>query len=471
MNGVTTRDELVSSGLDIVRESGIQTVLPDFTVRELIDRADGATRSAFQHAWPQRSDFEQDVMEEVLAARALVAPSSLTNVPRAIDLIETGPDLQQFTRLTYLNADGAPQRRDLRDRVAVTCLASGDGDLAEFAKQSETARQAKADDQLVSVLRISGVAFGLEPVEGFTFLDLARCLGVLNAGMLMHRIARPDGRFTDFVLRDTPGWSLESVCANALVRQFTRPLGPDHDVPAARKPHPSEASRPAAEVPSPRRPPTTRSRLIDAAVEIVNERGLFCALPNFTVADLLDRVSSPVTEGAFHHSWPRKVDFENELLVELIAPDMNRYSETAEALVREPGIDRFSTEQLLHVAARNALSRPFDPTFMYLETLVESGAAGVKAKESTRLNFVERSAMLTESFVALGALTNRTPSPGLAWEQLVWIAMAMTDGMQLRLITEAGADEMSLEQIQPGAAPSLLGHAFSAIYTHLTEPC
>jgi len=476
LTDIARRDELISSGLEIVRESGVQALLPSFTVRELIDRADGATRSAFQHAWPQRSDFEHDVMEEVLAARARVAPASLTSIPRAIDLIETGPDVQQFTRLAYLNAGGLPQRSDLRDRIAATCLASGNGQLAEFALQSEIARQARADDRLVSVLRISGVAFGLEPAEGFTFLDLARCLGALNVGMLMHRIARPDGQFTDFVFGGTPGWSLESVCAHAMVRHFTRPLGLEHEVPASRKPHPSEASRRAAEVPSPRRIPTTRSRLIDAAIEIVDERGISCALPNFTVADLLGRVSSPLTEGAFHHNWPRKVDFENELLVELIdteavriATEAVRFSEATEARARGLGVDRFLKEESFHTVARNALSRPFDPTFMYLEMLVAE-TAGMKAKDRVRQNFVDRSEILTGSFLALGELANRKPSAGLQWEQLVWIAMAMIDGMQLRLITESNADEMSLDQFDPGVTPSLLGHVFNAIYLHLTEP-
>ena len=47
MTDIARRDELISSGLEIVRESGVQALLPSFTVRELIDRADGATRSAF----------------------------------------------------------------------------------------------------------------------------------------------------------------------------------------------------------------------------------------------------------------------------------------------------------------------------------------------------------------------------------------------------------------------------------------
>ena len=464
MTEVTTRDELISSGLDIVRESGLTTVLPDFTVRELIDRADGATRSAFQHAWPLRSDFERDVLEDVLAARALAAPVSLTNVPRAIDLIDTGPDLRQFIRLAYLNADGADQRRDHRDRVAVTCLASGSGELADFARQSETARQAKADELLVQVLRICGVAFGLEPVEGFTFLDLARCLGSLNAGMLMHRIARPDGKFTDFTLEDTPGWSLESVCSHALVRQMTRPLGTEHAVPLSRKPHPSGASRPAADVPSPQRPPTTRSVLLAAGVEIANERGLFCALPGFTVSDLLDRVSSQVTEGAFHHSWPRKVDFENELLAELATPDVKHYAAIAQALQAEPNFDRYSIEQILHKTAANTLARPFDPTFMYLETLVDSGSVGPAALESMRQHFVDRSDTLVDGFRTLGEFSGRRPVDGLEWEQLAWIAMAITDGIQLRLITEPSINETSLEQIDPVTQPTLLGHAFCAIY-------
>jgi hypothetical protein len=209
--------------------------------------------------------------------------------------------------------------------------------------------------------------------------------------------------------------------------------------------------------------------LLEAGVEIVNERGLFCALPSFTVADLLDRVSSPVTEGAFHHSWPRKVDFENELLGELAAPDMGHYTATAQALQGSPGFDQFSMEQILHTAAENTLRRSFDPTFMYLATLVDSGSVGPLALHSLRQHFVDRSNALATAFASLGSGVGRRPVEGLEWEQLVWIAMAVTDGLLLRLITEPNVNEPSLEQVDPVATPSLLGHAYSAIYNHLTE--
>ena len=466
----TTRDDLIAAGLDIVRDDGMQTVLPDFTVRELIDRAGGPTRSAFQHAWPQRADFEREVMEEVLAMRALAAPESNTSLPRAMDLMESGPDVPQFARYAYLNVAGPPQRRDFRDRLAVICLASSNSELAEFAAQSETARMAKADDLLVQVLRIAGMAFNLEPKDGFTFLDVARGVAALNDGLLLHRICNPRGRFDDFVFAGTPGWSLESVMALALVEHMTEPIGDGYTVPPSRKPHPMEASRPGKAVPKPQRPPTTRSLLVDAGVEIVEERGLFCALPPFTVPDLLANVGGEITEGAFHHSWPRKVDFGYELMVELVAPDSIRFDAGVADIERMPELREMGLESLSHIAADAVMSRPFDMSFAYVATLAEDGWLGQAVTDALQENFAARSASITAAFESTGAIFGRRPAAGLDYEQLAWITIAVTDGMLLRRICDPNANEPSLEHPDSSVTKSLLGFFYDAIYSRLTVP-
>lgn len=466
----TTRDELLAAGLEMVAARGVQAVLPEFTVREVIDRAGGPTRSAFQHAWPQRGDYEREVLEEVLASRAHAAPASLTSIPRALDLMESGPDIDQFARSAYLNADGPAQRRELRDRIAVTCLASGAGDLAGFAAQSESMRHARADDLIVQILRIAGVAFGIQPRQRFTFLDVARAVGALNDGMLMHRISRPAAVFTDVVYRDTPGWSLESVAASAFVRHMTEPITGGHLVPLARKPHPPEASRPAAVVPAPRRPPTPRSLLVDAGVDLVIERGLTCALPAFTVPELLREAGDSVTEGAFHHSWPRKIDFEQELMVELAAPDTSRYDSLFEHAVGGTALRDLTVPQLMAYAAAGPVERPFDATFMYLVTLIEAGAASDALATAMADNFGTRVRHLGGSLEALLGGLGLAPVDGLGWDQLAAMSMAVTDGMLLRLRCDPHANRPTLPVVDPVVTPTLLGYAYEALFGVLVQP-
>lgn len=470
MMQITTRDELIAAGLSIVRERGLIAVLPDFTVRELIDRADGPTRSAFQNAWPQRGDFERQVLEEVLAERANHPPLSITSIPRALDLMESGPDVAQFMRHAYLNAGGEAQQRDLRDRIAVTCLASGDPELAEFAAHSETARYAHEDSVLVQIFRIAGMAFGFQSAPGFTLLDLAKIIGPLMDGMSLQRLSDPAAEFNDHTWNDSSGWSLEAIATDALLATLTVPIGSEHTVPVRRNPHPTEVSRPTAQIAAPRRPPTTRSLLLDAGVAIANERGLYCALPPFTVGDLLNRVSASVTEGAFHHNWPRKVDFEAELMSHLMAPDTRRaYLATVE--LSELGDQAWTdASEALHHAAALSMARPADLNFMLLSTLAGVDDVGVSVVNGLNDGFGFRIDAHTGALEALGQRHFISPRGQLTWNLVARMNIAVTDGMLLRAISDERANEPSLAPVGQASPRSLLGFAYEGFFDKLLEP-
>ena len=412
------------------------------------------------------------MLEEVLAARALTAPGSLTNIPRALDLLQSGPTMPQFLRYAYLNADGEPQRRDLRDSIAVTCIADGDSPLATFAAQSENARQAQADLQLVSIradgrprLR-SSAEVGIHISRPGTCHQHDQCWHVAPQDCPAGQDVR---RLRDSTVR--PIGRLESICGLVMVHQMTEPIGVEHTVPPASRQHPSKASRPASVVPLPQRTPTTRSMLLDAGVDIVNENGLWCALPSFTVGDLLERLSSDVTEGAFHHSWPRKVDFEHDLIAELANPDTDRYLMASSGLQRASVDSNLSASQVLQVVAGEVVSRPVDPTFMYVATLVASGDVSESVTDSLRMNFERRAEVLEVTLNQVATRTGRKPVGGLGWEQITWMAMAITDGMQLRLMCDPAANEPSVERLDNTCQATVLGECYEALFNYVTEPC
>jgi len=470
MAELSIREELIQAGLAIVRERGLTGVLPDFTVRELIERGDGPTRSAFQHAWPQRVDFERAVFEEVLAERAQHPPASITSVPRALDLMESGPNLAQFTRAVYANASGLPRRNDLRERIAVTCASGASSDFAEFAAQAETARYAQADMQFVQILRIAGMAFGFEPAEGFTFLDVAKIVGATTDGMLLQRIVDDSTMFDDHVWDATPGWPLESILTSAAVALLTVPIGDAHTVPTDRKMHPSDASRPVASVPPPRRPPTTRSVLLDAGVGIVNERGLRCALPQFTVAELIQRVSPAVTEGAFHHNWARKADFELEIMRQLVSPDVARLESTQLDLTSLAPSTDLSRSAAVYTAAEQSMNRSADLSFMFVCSLAAADGADPTITAALSDCFGARISTVTAALAGVGTRFNLVPKQPMTWELITRMALAVTDGVILRAMVDPRANETSLDHPDAKVPVTLLGLAYDAVVTALTEP-
>ncbi|MBA3287219.1 MAG: TetR family transcriptional regulator [Acidimicrobiia bacterium] len=217
--------------------------------------------------------------------------------------------------------------------------------------------------------------------------------------------------------------------------------------------------------------PSARQAILDAAVELVHERGVATGVTHVKVAAAARRAG--YSSGAAYRHWATQDDFHRELAVAVLRwRDRSSFADLI-ASVRSLVESHAPLLEVIRVGATANLDRLPDETDYFVTLALRASAmfsADVVAAARERVD--EGLEEHAQVYDVLMQLSNRRPRPPFTRLHLAAALAALADGFAVQ---DVGGEPVHVDR--PGLGEgigrdwTLFGVAVEAMVEHLTEPC
>ncbi|HVW31151.1 MAG TPA: hypothetical protein VHL53_01315, partial [Acidimicrobiia bacterium] len=213
----------------------------------------------------------------------------------------------------------------------------------------------------------------------------------------------------------------------------------------------------------------TRTLLLDTALRLLYEKGLFVAVTHIRLADVAREAD--LTTGAAYRIWERQEDFHRDLAVAAVR---HREIDSIQATfdrVHQAIAEGAPLAEVLRLGALAGLY-PNGPTDPFLITLALRAASGnvPELAEASRLRHAESMAAFEALYQALLHRYGRTMRPPFGLEALSHSLAALSEGFAMQTMSGVAHPTYELDPTDPriGREWTLLGVAVEALVDRLT---